>query len=305
MKQFVADGYAPSLTALAGASLQIYATVLNAQHEGSDVRAKCKDGSEVVFLATETGKVKFSDVPARSSGFRVGEVRDLDGGLEWERRVDAEIIWIVSPLQTVKRFPARKETVAKVMLERFRSLTRYKYLLDDKSDSRELAEWLASAFEGKLRLSDYENHQRSMLEALIANLPENLRNCAKDCPVWGLVSTATFKTKKEKNRVQETLETAQRIKTYWLAELRDGTVEGYSFVGRSDSFGENPESAQLMGMADGDTRLLLDTLKADTDESPVAPPPTANKTVPSQARKASSTSISEQRLQNSEQLPSK
>lgn len=50
LQQFVTNGFAPSLTALAGASLQIYASVLDAQHEGSEVRAKLKDGSEVVLV---------------------------------------------------------------------------------------------------------------------------------------------------------------------------------------------------------------------------------------------------------------
>ncbi|MDO8564438.1 MAG: hypothetical protein Q7R88_00385 [bacterium] len=50
LQKFVARGFAPSLTALAGASLQIYASVLAAQEEGGEIRARCTDGTEVVLV---------------------------------------------------------------------------------------------------------------------------------------------------------------------------------------------------------------------------------------------------------------
>ncbi len=263
MTRMVEAGAAPSVARLAWAAIGTYATVLERQETGFVLMAE-KNG-KFTIVAEPRSRSGLTVEPAQSSypsasGFEPGKIINIYDALQWEKCVKADVIWFVAPVQTPKRFPSLNTQLKDSMMSRFLELTKYIWLLDDDvKDAEELSQWLYETFNGILKLSDYTGDALAKLNDRIAQLQPNLQELARDCPVFALVKIAT-RTHNGTN-TYNFIEAAKRIKTYWLAELRDGSIEGQSFIGATDHAGENPDGAQLMGMAGPDAVMILDDLK--------------------------------------------
>lgn len=215
------------------------------------------------------------------SGWAIGQQRDLEGGLDWEERVEAKVIHIISPFVTAERYPACAPRIESILRQKFLKCTFYTWAMPNKYEAKKLSSWLSHAFaenEPKLRWSDFGAEGQNWLNTQMQerNFDQEMQQSCKECPVWILCSFFAVRKEVTDLQAREAYTGSSAYKAYWIAELRDETQEAFEFAGQADILGADPKAASLVGMHPKNIALIHDRLVRkgafNLEELPVWPP---------------------------------
>ncbi len=286
LQQFVAKGYAPSLTALAGGALEVYSIVLTAGEKGNEVRARRKDGTEVVLIEPQrrmsSPLEKIGPQPAQITGFAQPPKRNILVVLDEEKNLRPMRFVVDSPILTGERHADVAAKVEEAVLANLREGATYIYILDEKKDQDSLDQWINGSLAPKICWDDIVPNRRSAVEALKEGMTGIALARANASPAWCLIRAGVFPVAKMsaiKSRTGNNGDTELMLGRMfnfacWYAEMdaSDGRVWGYQFTSTGKSA---PLQTFLKPMGDETIREQLWKLKQFGETGVFVPTPMA------------------------------